>query len=152
MDASENFQLPLLVWNRFRDSEDYYVVAIGLSQVVELLSTGVKLPQSFTKEQLTELTSRAMANLTDEKEGHLVRSAIKRLNDGALIKRFNQHLTNIGITLNEHEQELIGKFREIRNAIDHGRKAEEPSVQGIKQVKALVNRVILASLTASKGK
>src|SRR5260370_1589950 len=31
MDASENFQLPLLVWNRFRDSEDYYVVAIGLS-------------------------------------------------------------------------------------------------------------------------
>ena len=151
MDASENFQLPLLVWNRFRDSEDYYVVAIGLSQVVELLSTGVKLPKSFTKEQLTELTSRAMTNLT-EQEGNLVRSAIKRLNDGALIKRFKQHLMNIGITLSEYEQELIDKFREIRNAIDHGRKAEEPSVQEIKRVKALVNRVILASLTASKSK
>jgi hypothetical protein len=151
MDTSESFQLPLLVWNRFRDSEDYYVVAIGLSQVVELLSTGVKLPKSFTKEQLTELTSRAMANLT-EQEGNLVRSAIKRLNDGALMKRFKQHLTNIGITLSEHEQELIDKFREIRNAIDHGRKANEPSVQEIKRVKALVNRVILASLTASKSK
>src|SRR5947209_4993992 len=34
MNASENFQLPLLVWNRFRESDDYYVVAIGLSQVV----------------------------------------------------------------------------------------------------------------------
>jgi hypothetical protein len=152
MDASENFQLPLLVWNRFRDSDDYYVVAIGLSQVVELLSTGVKLPQSFTKERLTEITSRALANLTDEQEIYLVRSAIKRLNDGALMMRFNQYLTNIGITLNEHEQGLIGKFREIRNAIDHGRKAEEPTVQEINQVKALVNRVILASLTASKSK
>ena len=152
MDASESFQLPLLVWNRFRDSEDFYVVAIGLSQVVELLSTGVKLPQSFTKERLTEITSRTIANLTDEQEINFVRSAIKRLNEGALMKRFNQHLTNIGITLNEHEQELIGKFREIRNDIDHGRKAQEPSMQEIKQVKALVNRVILASLTKSKGK
>ena len=152
MDASENFQLPLLVWNRFRDSDDYYVVAIGLSQVVELLSTGVKLPQSFTKERLTEITSRAIANLTDEQEINLVRSAIKRLNEGALMKRFNQHLKNIGITLNEHEQELIGKFREIRNDIDHGRKAQEPSMQEIKQVKALVNRFILASLTKSEGK
>ncbi len=151
MDASENFRLPLLVWNRFRDSEDYYVVAIGLSQVVELLSTGIKLPQSYTKEQLTELTSRAIANI-NEKESNLIRSAIKRLNDGALMKRFNQHLTNIGITLSKHEQELIGKFREIRNAIDHGRRAKEPSMQEIKQVKALINRIILASLTASKSK
>lgn len=151
MNASENYQLPLLVWNRFRDSDDYYVVAIGLSQVVELLSTGVKLTTSYTKEQLTEITSRAIANLTDEQEINLVRAAIKRLNDGALMKRFKQHLTHIGITLSEHEQELIGKFREIRNAIDHGRKTEEPSVQEIIQIKALVNRVILASLTASKA-
>ncbi len=33
MSASENFHLPLLVWNRFRDSEDYYMVTIGLWQV-----------------------------------------------------------------------------------------------------------------------
>ena len=150
MDASESFQLPLLVWNRFRDSEDFYVVAIGISQVVELLSTGVKLPKSYTQEQLTDITSRAVENLT-QKESPLVRAAIKRLNDGALMMRFTQHLTDIGITLSKHEQELINKFRGIRNAIDHGKKAEEPSVQEIKQVKALVNRVILASLTANKS-
>ena len=45
-------------------------------QVVELLSTGVKLPKSYTKKQLTELTSRAIANL-NEKESNFVRSAIK---------------------------------------------------------------------------
>jgi hypothetical protein len=143
MDASESFQLPLLVWNRFRDSEDYYVVTIGLWQVVELLSKGVRLPKSYTQEQLIDLSSRAMANLT-EQEGNLVQGAIKRLNDGALIERFKQHLTNIGIVLSQHEHELLlDKFRKIRNAIEHGKKAEEPSLQEIKQVKALVNRVIL---------
>ena len=151
MDAGESFQLPLLVWNRFRDSEDYYVVTIGLSQVVELLSTGVKLPKSFTQEQLTDLSFRAMANLT-EQEGNLVRGAVKRLNDGALMERFKQHLTNIGIVLSKHEHDLLDKFRKIRNAIEHGKKAEELSVQEIKRVKALINRVILASLTANKSK
>ena len=151
MDTSEGFQLPLLVWNRFRDSEDYYVVTIGLWQAIELLSTGVKLPKSLTQEQLTDLSSRAMANLT-EQEGNLVRGAIKRLNDGALMERFKQHLTNIGIVLSKHEHDLLDKFRKIRNAIEHGKKAEEPSVQEIKRVKALVNRVILASLTSNKTK
>ena len=149
MDASESFQLPLLVWNRFRDSEDYYVVTIGLWQVAELLSSGVKLPNSFTEEQLTDLTSRALANLT-EKDSNLVRAAIKRLNDGALMERFIQHLENIGLVLSKHESDLLKKFRTIRNAIEHGKKAKEPSVQEIKRVKALVNRAILASLTASK--
>ncbi len=152
MAASENFQLPLLVWNRFRDSEDYYVVTLGLWQVIELLSTGVKLPKSYNKEQLADLLSRAIANLTDEQERHFVRSAIKRHNDGALLERFKQHLKNIGIVLSKHENDLLEKFRTIRNAIEHGKKADEPSVQEIKQVKALVNRIILASLTASKGK
>lgn len=152
MDASESFQLPLLVWNRFRDSEDYYVVTIGLWQVVELLATGVRLPKSFTQEQLTDLSSRVLANISDEQEIRLVRGAIKRLNDGALLERFKQHLTNIGIGLSIHENDLLEKFRKIRNAIEHGKKADEPSVQEIKQVKALVNRIILASLTASKGK
>ena len=137
------------MWNRFRDSEDYYVVTIGLWQVVELLSSGVKLPQSFTEEQLTDLSSRAVANLT-EQESSLVRAAIKRLNDGALMERFKQHLKNIGLVLSKHESDLLDKFRTIRNAIVHGKKAKEPSVQEIKRVKALVNRVILASLTASK--
>lgn len=151
MSASESFQLPLLVWNRFRDSEDYYVVTIGLWQVVELLSSGIKLPNSFTEEELTDLTSRAVANLT-EKESNLVQAAIKRLNDGALMERFKQHLKNIGIVLSKNENDLLKNFRKIRNAIDHGKKAEEPSVQEIKRVKALVNRVILASLSASKSK
>ncbi len=142
------FQLPLLVWNRFRDSEDYYVVTIGLWQVVELLSSGVKLSNSRTQEQLADLSSRAVANLTEE-ESNLVRASIKRLNDGALIERFKQHRKNIGIVLSKHEHELLDKFRKIRNAIEHGKKPEEPSVQEIKRVKALVNRVILASLTAS---
>ncbi len=149
MDASESFQLPLLVWNRFRDSEDYYVVTIGLWQVVELLSSGVKLPNSFTEEELTDLTTRAMANLTEQKSS-LVRAAIKRLNDGALMERFIQHLKNIGLVLSKNESDLLKKFRTIRNAIEHGKKTKEPSVQEIKRVKALVNRVILASLTANK--
>jgi hypothetical protein len=148
MDDSESFQLPVLVWNRFRDSEDYYVVTIGLWQVAELLSSGVKLPNSFTEEELTDLSSRAVANLT-EKESILVRAAIKRLNDGALMERLKQHIKNIGLVLSKHESDLLIKFRKIRNAIEHGKKAEEPSVQEIKRVKALVNRVILASLTAN---
>ena len=68
------------------------------------------------------------------------------------MERFKQHLTNIGIVLSKHEHDLLENFRKIRNAIEHGKKAEEPSVQEIKRVKALVNRVILASLTASKSK
>jgi hypothetical protein len=44
--------------------------------------------------------------------------------------------------LSKHESDLLIKFRKIRNAIEHGKKAEEPSVQEIKRVKALVNRVI----------
>jgi hypothetical protein len=151
IDASENFQLPLLVWNRFRDSEDYYLVTLGLWQVVELLSTGVQLPKSYSQEQLADIMSRALANLTDQQEIALVRGAIKRLNDGALLERFIQHLKNIGIVLSTYEHDLLKKFRRIRNDIEHGKNAEEPSLQEIKQVKALVNRVILASLTLDKG-
>ena len=149
MDASESFQLPLLVWNRFRDSEDYYVVTIGLWQVIELFSSGDKLPKKFTEERLTDLSSRAVANLT-EPEQELVRGAIKKLNERALMEKFKEHLKNIGLVLSKQEYELLGKFRKIRNDIEHGKKPEEPSVQEIKRVKALVNRVILASLIASK--
>ncbi len=106
------------------------------------------MSNSRTQEQLADLSSRAVANLTEE-ESNLVRASIKRLNDGALIERFKQHRKNIGIVLSKHEHELLDKFRKIRNAIEHGKKPEEPSVQEIKRVKALVNRVILASLTAS---
>ncbi|SRR6266496_3059153 len=146
MDASENFQLPLLVWNRFRDSEDYYVVTVGLWQVLELLSSGVKLPKRLTEEQLTDLSSRAVANLT-EQESSLVRGAIKKLNERALMERFDKHLTNIGLVLSKQDRELLDKFRKIRNAIEHGKKPEEPSMQDIKRVKALVNRVILDTIT-----
>jgi hypothetical protein len=149
MDASENFQLPLHVWNRFRDSEDYYVVTIGLWQVFELFSSGDKLPKRVTEEQLNDLSSRAAANLT-EQEQELVRGAIKKLNERALMEKFQKHLDNIELVLTKHEPELLDKFRKIRNAIEHGRKPKEPSVQEIKRVKALVNRVILASLAASK--
>ncbi|SRR6266566_4012972 len=150
MDASEDFQLPLLVWNRFRDSEDYYVVTIGLWQVFELFSSGDKLPKRFTEEQLNDLSSRAVANLTEE-EQKLVRSAIKRLNERALMEKFQKHLDDIGLVLSKRDRELLSKFRNIRNAIEHGWKPEEPSVQEIKRVKALVNGVILASLTASNN-
>jgi hypothetical protein len=91
MEASENFQLPLLLWNRFRDSEDYYVVAIGLSQVIEFLSSGVKLPKRFTKAQLIDLVVRAGANLT-EQEREVVQGAINRLNERTLSERFQRHL------------------------------------------------------------
>ena len=53
--------------------------------------------------------------------------------------------------LSEHDQKLLDTFRKIRNDIEHGRKPEEPSVQEIKRVKALVNRVILASLKQTKA-
>jgi len=149
MDASESFQLPLLVWNRFRDSEDYYVVTIGLWQVIELFSSGDALPKKFTKEQLTDLSSRAVATLTGQ-ERELIQSAIKKLNERALMEKFKQHLKDIGLVLSQQEYDLLGKFRKVRNEIEHGQKPEEPSVQEIKRVKALMNRVILASLTASK--
>ena len=66
------------------------------------------------------------------------------------MERFKRHIKNIGIELSEHERDLLGNFRTIRNAIEHGQKIEEPSVQEIKQVKALVNRVILASLQQAR--
>ncbi len=66
--ASENFYLPLLIWNRFRDSEDYYVVTIGLWQIIELLSSGIKSPIKFTEEQLSDLSSRVVANLTEDEK------------------------------------------------------------------------------------
>jgi hypothetical protein len=150
MDTSENFQLPLLVWNRFRDSEDYYVVTIGLWQVFELFSSGDKLPKRFTEEQLIDLSSRAVANLT-EQEQKLVRGAIKKLNERALMEKLQKHLDDIGIVLSKQEYELLRTFREIRNAIEHGRKPKEPSVQEIKRVKALVNRVILATAVRTEG-
>jgi hypothetical protein len=151
MSASENFHLPLLVWNRFRDSEDYYVVTIGLWQVFELLSSGNKLPKRFTKEQLSDLSSRAAANLTEEEQIPVLR-AIKKLNDRALMEKFQKHLENIELVLSREEQELLDKFREIRNAIEHGKEPKEPSTQEIKRVKALTNRIILASLKQAKAK
>jgi hypothetical protein len=114
MDASESFQLPLLVWNRFRDSEDYYVVTIGFWQVFELFTSGGKSPKR------------------------------------ALMEKFQEHLDAIGIVLSQHERELLLMFREIRNDIEHGRKPNKPSIQEIKQVKALVNRIILTSLTKAR--
>jgi hypothetical protein len=149
MEAGENFQLPLLLWNRFRESEDYYMVAIGLSQVFESLSSGIKLPKRFTKAQLKDLVVRTGANLT-EQERELVQEAINKLNERALREKFEKHLQNIGLVLSKDEQELLGKFREIRNDIEHGRKPQEPSLPEIKRVKALVNRVILTSLATSR--
>ena len=146
IDANEDFQLPLLIWNRFRDSEDYYVVTIGLWQVIELFSSGDKLPKRFTEDELDDLSSRAVAHLADKQEQKFVRDAIKRLNERTLMEKFNKHLENIGLVVSKRDRHLLRKFRDIRNAIEHGRKPIEPSVQEIKRVKALTNRVILASL------
>ncbi len=143
--ASENFQLPLLIWNRFRDSEDYYIITIGLWQVFELLSSGVKLPRRFSKEQLHNVSSRVAAHLT-EQERKPVQDAVNKLNQRSLMEKFEQHLKDIGLVLSNQDSELLRMFRDIRNAIEHGRKPEEPSVQDIKRVKALTNRILLASL------
>ncbi len=143
--ASENFYLPLLIWNRFRDSEDYYVVTIGLWQIIELLSSGIKSSIEFTEEQLRGLASRAVANLTEEEKPPIL-AAIKRLNERPLMEKFQKHLDNIQLVLSKEERELLSKFRTIRNKIEHGTKPNEPSLQEIKRIKALINRIILASL------
>ena len=151
MSASENFYLPLLIWNKFRDSEDYYVVTIGLWQIIELLSSGIKSSVEFTKEQLNDLSSRAVAKLT-EKEKPPILAAIMRLNERPLMEKFDKHLDNIKLVLSKEERELLKKFREIRNKIEHGTKPNEPSMQEIKRVKALANRIILASLKQATAK
>jgi len=143
--ASENFYLPLLIWNRFRDSEDYYVVTIGLWQIIELLSSGIRSSIQFTDEQLSDLSSRAVANLTEEEKPPIL-AAIKRLNERPLMEKFQKHLENIHLTLSKEERELLSKFRTIRNKIEHGTKPTEPSLQEIKRVKALINRIVLVSL------
>jgi hypothetical protein len=149
--ASESFYLPLLIWNRFRDSEDYYVVTIGLWQIIELLSSGIKSSIEFTEEQLRDLASRAVASLTEEEKPPIL-AAIKRLNERPLMEKFQKHLENIQLTLSKEERELLSKFRTIRNKIEHGTKPNEPSLQEIKRVKALINRIILASLKQVKAK
>ncbi len=149
--ASENFYLPLLIWNRFRDSEDYYVVTIGLWQIIELLSASVKSPIQFTEEQIRDLSARAVANLNDKEKSPIL-AAIKRLNERPLMEKFNKHLENIQLLLSKGERTLLKKFREIRNKIEHGTKTDEPSVQEIKRVKALINRIILASLKQAEVK
>jgi len=149
--ASENFYLPLLIWNRFRDSEDYYVVTIGLWQIIELLSSDIKSPIEFTEAQLRDLSSRTVANLTEE-EKPLILAAIKRLNERPLMEKFQKHLENIQLALSKEERQLLSKFRTIRNKIEHGTKPNEPSQQEIKLVKALINRIILASLKQAKAK
>jgi len=149
--ASENFYLPLLIWNRFRDSEDYHVVAIGVSQIIELLSSGIKSSIEFTDEQLRDLSSRAVANLTEEEKPPIL-AAINRLNERPLMEKFQKHLENIQLTPSKEERELLSKFRTIRNKIEHGTKPKEPSLQEIKRVKALINRIILTSLKQAKAK
>lgn len=150
ISASENFYLPLLIWNRFRDSEDYYVVTIGLWQIIELLSSGIKSPVSFTQEQLQDLSTRAVANLTEEEKPPIL-AAIKQLNERPLMEEFNKHLDKIKLELSKEERGLLRQFREIRNRIEHGTKPKEPSMQEIKRVKALTNRIILASLKQAKA-
>jgi hypothetical protein len=149
--ASENFYLPLLIWNRFRDSEDYYVVTIGLWQIIELLSSGIKSPLEFTEEQLRDLASRAVDNLTEEEKPPIL-AAIKRLNERPLMEKFHKHLDNIQLALSQEERELLSKFRTIRNKIEHGTKPNEPSLQEIKRVKVLINRIVLVSLKQATAK
>jgi hypothetical protein len=151
ISASESFYLPLLIWNRFRDSDDYYVVTIGLWQIIELLSSGIKSSIEFTEEQLSDLSSRAVANLTKEEKSPIL-AAIKRLNERPLMERFNKHLDNIKLVLSKEERKLLKQFREIRNKIEHGAKPNEPSLQEIRRVKAMTNRIILASLKQAKAK
>ncbi len=151
MGASESFYLPLLIWNRFRDSEDYYIVTIGLWQIIELLSSGIKSSVEFSDEQLQDLAARAVANLTEEEKPPIL-AAIKRLNERPLMEKFNKHLENIELVLSKEERKLLKQFREIRNKIEHGAKPKEPSLPEIKRVKALANRVVLASLKQAKSK
>jgi hypothetical protein len=149
--ASENFYLPLLIWNRFRDSDDYYVVTIGLWQIIELLASGIKSSTAFTDEQLQDLSARAVANLTEEERPPIL-ATIKRLNERPLMEKFHKHLDNIQLTLSKEERELLSKFRTIRNKIEHGTKPKEPSLQEIKRVKALINRIVLVSLKQADAK
>jgi hypothetical protein len=151
ISASESFYLPLLIWNRFRDSEDYYIVTIGLWQIIELLSAGIKSSVEFSDEQLQDLAARAVANLTEKEKPPIV-AAINRLNERPLMEKFNKHLENIELVLSKEERKLLKQFREIRNKIEHGAKPKEPSLPEIKRVKALANRVVLASLKQAKAK
>jgi len=95
--------------------------------------------------------SCAVANLSD-KEKPPILAAIKRLNERPLMEKFNKHLENIKLVLSKEDRALLRKFREIRNKIEHGARSDKPSVQEIKRMKALTNRIILASLKQAEAK
>lgn len=144
LKADAKQQLPLLVWNRFRDSDDYHVVTVGFWQIIELLCTDTKLPRKISKKDLKNLKERVSSSLAED-DFDKIKPIIENLNQRTLSDKFEKFLIDNDIELSEDDSQLIEAFRKIRNDIEHGRKPVEPLVQDLNRLKAVLNMLLINS-------
>lgn len=142
--ADEKQQLPLLLWNRFRDSDDYHVVTVGFWQIIELLCTDTKLPKKISKEDLQDFKERVSLSLAED-DFDKIKPIIENLNQRTLSEKFEKFLFDHDIELSEDDSQLIEAFRKIRNDIEHGRQPKEPPVQNLTRLKAVLNMLLINS-------
>lgn len=142
--AEAKQQLPLLVWNRFRDSDDYHVVTVGFWQIIELLCTDTKLPKKISKKDLKDFKERVSLSLTAD-DLEKIKPVIENLNQRTLLEKLEKFLSDNDIELGEDDTQLIEAFRKIRNDIEHGRKPSEPSLQELIRLKAVLNMLLINS-------
>lgn len=142
--ADAKQQLPLLVWNRFRDSDDYHVVTVGFWQIIELLCTDTKLPKKIPKKDLKDFKERVSSSLAED-DFDKIKPIIENLNQRTLSEKFEKFLIDKDIELSEDDTQLIEAFRKIRNDIEHGRKPVEPPVQDLTRLKAVLNMLLINS-------
>jgi hypothetical protein len=90
-------------------------------EALESYAAGVKPPKLFSRDLLDQIRTRLPADLTDEQADKL-NAAVGDLNRPPLGVRLRWRLARDGITLADHEAELIfTKLRNARNDFAHGR-------------------------------
>lgn len=147
--ADAKRQLQLLVWNRFRDSNDYHVVTVGFWQIIELLCAETKLPKKISKTDLKDFKERVSSSLSED-DFEKIKPILDNLNQRTISEKFEKFLVDNDIDLNEDDSQLIEAFRKIRNDIEHGRKSIEPSPQDLLRLKAVLNMLLINFYKQSK--
>ncbi len=135
---------PLIIWNRFRNSNDFLLVTVGFWQVVELLCVDIKFPKRFKKEEIKDIEEK-IEKVLNGREAESIQIALGKVNQRTLDDKIQKYLEAKKIYLTIEDIEILAKFRKIRNGIEHGSSYAEPTNLEVVRLKSILNYILTNS-------
>jgi hypothetical protein len=117
----------------------------AISEAIECLVSGVKVPARWSDEELRTLRDALPDDLTPDLRKR-ARKAISDLNEVPLMPRLRHLIETRGLPVSDAEFALLKTVRRIRNDAVHGREAQPPAPEVLDHATAVLCRLTVEHL------